>query len=318
MAERLDVTRQIQENNRKKRYHMSMDFFEVPLSLELFDVYQICDLACSSDFETLVHQQVCYEISYIVSGEGTFTRNGTSYAVTQNMIFVVNATDTHHVKSSKQNPLRYMCMGFTFRKDSRDYPKFEKLGSFLDNLKNPLTIDNYKIYNLFTLALDEISAPNFLSMEMFESYITQIVILTYRSLCDQPKLHYTNLLESDNTNPLVYAITNYIDANLVDIKNLTDITNVFDYSYGYLSKLFSQTMGMTLKDYYTKRRFEKAAEMLTHKTSINAISEVLHFSDASSFCKAFKQYYHISPKKYQLFTEGNMAAELPPEIMTAT
>jgi AraC-like DNA-binding protein len=77
-------------------------------------------------------------------------------------------------------------------------------------------------------------------------------------------------------------------------------------------------MGMTLKDYYTKRRFEKAAEMLTHKTSINAISEVLHFSDASSFCKAFKQYYHISPKKYQLFTEGNMAAELPPEIMTAT
>ena len=60
MAERLDVTRQIQENNRKKRYHMSMDFFEVPLSLELFDVYQICYLECSSDFETLVHQQVCY------------------------------------------------------------------------------------------------------------------------------------------------------------------------------------------------------------------------------------------------------------------
>lgn len=313
MAESIGVMQKIQENNQKKRYHMSMDFFETPLSLELFDVYQISDLACSSDFETLVHQQVCYEISYIVSGEGTFTRNGASYAVKPNMIFVVNAADTHHVKSSKHNPLRYMCLGFVFRKDSRDYPKFDKLCSFLDNLKNPLTIDNYKIYDLFTLALDEISAPNFLSMEMFESYITQIVILTYRSLCDQPRLHYTNLIEPDNTNPLIYAITNYIDANLVDIKNLADITNVFDYSYGYLSKLFSQTMGMTLKDYYTKRRFEKAAEMLTHKISINAISEILHFSDTSSFCKAFKQYYHISPKKYQQFIEKNMEAELPPQ-----
>lgn len=311
MEECFDLIQDSNANEKKKRYHMSVDFFDSPLSLELLDVYQICDLACSSDFETEIHQQVCYEISYIVSGEGTFTRNGVSYAVAPNMIFVVNATDVHHVKSSKQNPLRYMCLGFTFREGSRDYPKFEKLLYFLDNLKNPLAIDNYKIYDLFTLALDEISAPNFLSMEMFESYIMQIIILTYRSLCNQPRLHYTNLIEPDNTNPLIYAITNYIDANLTNVKNLADISNVFDYSYGYLSKLFSQTMGITIKEYYTQRRFEKAAEMLTQKMSINAISEVLHFSDTSSFCKAFKQYYHISPRKYQQFIEKNAGTVLP-------
>ena len=45
--------------------------------------------------------------------------------------------------------------------------------------------------------------------------------------------------------------------------------------------------------------------MLAQNISIASISEVLHFSDTSSFCKAFKQYYHISPRKYQLFIEKN-------------
>lgn len=305
MEEYAELIHESAANKQKKRYHMSVEFFDSPLNLDLFDVYQICDLACSSDYEVETHKQLCYEISYIVSGEGIFTRNGTSYAVSQNMIFVVNRRDIHHIKSSKHNPLRYMCLGFTFHTDSHSYPKFEKLCSFLDNLKNPLAIDNYKIYDLFTLALDEITAPNFLSMEIFETYILQIVILTYRSLCNQPRLYYANLIETNNTNPLVYAITNYIDANLTNIKNLADISNVFDYSYGYLSKLFSQIMGITIKDYYTQRRFEKAAEMLAQNISIASISEVLHFSDTSSFCKAFKQYYHISPRKYQLFIEKN-------------
>lgn len=295
----------------KKRYHMSVDFFDSPLSLELFDVYQICDLACSSDYEVPMHRQLCYEISYIVSGEGIFTRNKNSYAVSPNMIFIVNKKDIHHIKSSKDNPLRYMCLGFTFHAESPDYPKYEKLRAYFDNLKNPLAIDNYKIYDLFTLALDEISAPNFLSMEMFESYILQIIILTYRSLCNQPRLRYTNLIEEDNTNPLIYAITNYIDSNLTNIKNLSDISNVFDYSYGYLSKLFSQTMGITIKDYYTQRRFEKAAEMLAQNISISTISEILHFADTSSFCKAFKQYYHISPRKYAMFIEKNTGSSQP-------
>lgn len=289
----------------KKRYHMNVDFFSSPLTLDLFDVYQICDLACSSDYEFPKHKQLCYEISYIVSGEGTFFRSGSSYTVYPNMLFFVNDQDIHYIKSSKNNPLRYMCLGFTFHKDHPDFHKYEKLCSFFDNLKTPLTIDNYKTFELFTLALKEISAPDYLSMELFESYILQIIIHTYRNLCNQTCKPYTYFIETDNTNPLIYEITNYIDSNLTNIKKLTDISNVFDYSYGYLSKLFSQTMGITIKGYYTQRRFEKAVEMLSEDMSISSISEKLYFADVPSFCKAFKQYYHVSPKKYQSLIRKN-------------
>lgn len=294
---------------RKKRYHMNVDFFDSPLVLDLFDIYQICDLACSSDYEFPMHKQICYEISYIVSGEGTFFRNGSSYTVYPHMIFTVSKQDIHYIKSSKNNPLRYMCLGFTFHREHPNFHKYEKLCSFFDNLINPLVIDNYKTFELFTLALNEISAPDFLSMEMFETYILQIIIQTYRNHCNQTRTHYTSFIKTDATNPLIYEITNYIDTNLANIKKLSDLSNIFDYNYGYLSKIFSQTMGITIKGYYTQRRFEKAAEMLSEDMSITSISENLHFADVQSFCKAFKQYYHMSPKKYQLLITKNAVSK---------
>ena len=47
-------------------------------------------------------------------------------------------------------------------------------------------------------------------------------------------------------------------------------------------------MNLSIKDYYTQRRFETAAKMLAQDFTIARISQVLHFSDDSSFCKAFK------------------------------
>ncbi len=295
----------------KKRYHLNVDYFSSPLTLGLFNIYQISDLACSSDYEVPNHKQLCYEISYIVSGEGTFYVNGTAWPVKPNMVFFTGISDIHRIKSFRTNPLRYMCLGFTFREEHADYQKFEKLRSLFSSLKKPLAIDNYNIFTLFTLALNEISAPEYLAMEMFESYIRQIVIYTYRNLCNQPRNNYTTLLEMNNTMPLIYEITNYIDSNLTNIKKLSDISSVFDYSYGYLSKIFSQTMGITLKGYYTQRRFEKAAEMLSQDISISTITETLQFADKPSFCKAFKLYYHIAPKKYQQLTQKKNASSIP-------
>ena len=133
---------------------------------------------------------------------------------------------------------------------------------------------------------------------MLESYVRQIIIQTYRNFTSVNK-QKINLIDINDTNPLLYEITHYIDTNLTSIKKLSDIADVFDYSYAYLSRTFSQTMGISIRDYYTQRRLEKAAEMLTEQIAISAVSEKLQFADVPSFSKAFKAYYHVTPKKYQ-------------------
>lgn len=233
-----------------------------------------------------------------MSGEGIFYRNGKAYDVYPNMVFLVNDQDVHSIKSSKDSPLRFMCLGFAFHKDHPDYPKYAHLCSFFDNLQSPLIMDKNNLFNLFTLALSEVSSTDPLSTEMLESYVRQIIIQTYRDFTsvNKPKI---DLVDINDTNPLIYEIAHYIDTNLTSIKKLTDIADMFDYSYAYLSRIFSQTMGIPIRDYYSQRRLEKAAEMLSEELPISVVSERLQFADVPSFCKAFKLHYNVSPKKYQ-------------------
>ncbi|MBE5775363.1 MAG: AraC family transcriptional regulator [Clostridiales bacterium] len=282
----------------KKKYHKDANYETSPITLNLFSVYQICELACASDHTVPVHSQICHEISYIVSGEGEFMRNGKSYKVYPNMVFLVNDEDVHSVKSSKDSPLRFMCLGFAFHKNHPDFPKYAHVNSFFENLKTPLIMDKNNLFNLFSLALSEVTQTDALASEMLESYVRQIIIQTYRDFTNVSKQRI-DLVDVNDTNPLLYEISHYIDTNLTSITKLSDIADRFDYSYAYLSRIFSQTMGVTIRDYYSQRRLEKAAEMLSEDIPISVVSETLHFSDIPSFSKAFKAHYNMSPGKYQ-------------------
>jgi len=282
----------------KKRYHRDANYEAAPITLKLFSVYQICDLACASDHVVRIHHQICHEISYIVSGEGVFIRNGQSYEVRPGMLFLVNDDDVHSVRSSKDSPLRFMCLGFAFHKDHPDFEKYKPVEVFFNTLQNPIETDRNNLFNLFTLALDEVSATDALSAEMLEAYVRQIVIQTYRNYNTASKPKATPI-DINDTNPLIYDIAHYIDSHLMSIKKLSDIADVFDYSYAYLSRTFSQTMGISIRDYYSQRRLEMAAKMLREQIGISVVSEKLQFADVPSFCKAFKAYYQVTPKKYQ-------------------
>ena len=296
----------------KKRYHRDANYESSPITLNLFSVYQICDLACASDHVVRVHKQICHESSYIVSGEGVFFRNGKAYDVCPNMVFLVNDQDVHSIKSSKDSPLRFMSLGFAFHKDHPDFPKYAHICSFFENLQSPLIMDKNNLFNLFTLALSEVSNTDPLAEEMLEAYVRQIIIQTFRDFVNVNK-QQINLVDINDTNPLIYEIAHYIDTNLTHIKKLSDIANAFDYSYAYLSRIFSQTMGVPIRDYYAQRRLEKAAEMLSTDIAISAVSEKLQFADVPSFCKAFKAHYNVTPKKYQQMMIETLQASVDKE-----
>ena len=70
-----------------------------------------------------------------------------------------NDHDLHTVRSSKDDPLRYMCLGFSFCKEHPDFEKYLPLYNFFEHLENPIAEDHFKLFDCFTLALNEISAP---------------------------------------------------------------------------------------------------------------------------------------------------------------
>ena len=71
--------------------------------------------------------------------------------------------------------------------------------------------------------------------------------------------------------------------------------------------IFKRDTGITINDYITKIRMEKAIEMLKDPSvKLYDICYAVGYSDPSYFSKVFKKYTGLSPKQYkekQVLTE---------------
>jgi AraC-like DNA-binding protein len=73
-----------------------------------------------------------------------------------------------------------------------------------------------------------------------------------------------------------------------------------NYSYPYLSHVFSEEIGLTIKDYYKHKRFEKAMEWLKDSSlSITEIADKLQYKSIHAFSKAFHKDFGIPPIVYR-------------------
>ena len=288
----------------KKKFHVDNEFILNPKSYGQFYLHQISDLACSDDYEVPEHGHYGYEISFIVSGEGVFRRNGVDYTVSKNMLFLISKNDTHYIRSSKNDPMRYVCVCFSFNKSDPRYAQYIEIENFLDTFDYPIVMDTYDIYDTFVNMLNEMANLGSMSEELVIAYLSQIIIYTYRSFKRQKISKYFSSLQIDTTKQFIYEIISCIDCDLTNIHNLQEMSKKLGYSYAYMSSVFSKEMGETIKSYYTRRRFERALELLENGMSIAAVSEKLGFKTVNSFSRAFRSYYHYPPGEYLKTIKG--------------
>ena len=77
---------------------------------------------------------------------------------------------------------------------------------------------------------------------------------------------------------------------------LKELAAPFKYSEYYLSRKFSQEMGVGLKDYIRRQRLEQAKALLKDTDlEICEVSDRLRFCSPSYFSEQFKSEYGVSP-----------------------
>lgn len=266
----------------------------------MFRLLQIGDISCKSGYVGPPHQQICYEISYIVSGRGEFYINGIAHPVKKGDIVINTFDELHYTKSSVGDPLRFFYIGFIFREDYKSYANFKPVVEMFVSGQNRVFADKLNIHNIFINAFSEFINNSPMSAEVIESCIQQIVCYTYRDFLKNHKdvLYHQN--EPKRTSEeIVYDIVNYIDQNVTRLRKLTDISDYLGYCYPYLSARFSQEMGMTINEYTNQTRLKMAEKLLDGNDSITKISEVLGYDSIHSFSRVFKKYYHLSPSAYR-------------------
>ncbi len=114
-------------------------------------------------------------------------------------------------------------------------------------------------------------------------------------LTEEPK-------ESDPLgNKQIYSdIVDYIRRNLHRNIKINEIADSFGYSPKYLSHLFSEIRGMSLKQYIMSQKIETASFYLTDSDrNITEIAAEVGFSDVHNFSRTFKKMIGLTPTEYR-------------------
>ena len=105
---------------------------------------------------------------------------------------------------------------------------------------------------------------------------------------------------SDHTHYLIKKAYDYIEENFSKDVSLNEISEELNISSYYFSKLFKDETGEGFVEYLTKRRVEKAKEMLKDpEKSIKEVGCECGYSDPNYFSRIFKKATGMTPTEYK-------------------
>ena len=201
----------------------------------------------------------------------------------------------HKIVADDDSNFRYICIGFNPNAEYADIASFFKMRSeTISFIKN----DDGSIRRLTELLLNEFYMDDKEKNTMINLYLTQILISLFRIY--QGDISYMDKESTSTSNYAVYNTLRYIDREYMYITSVKSVAKELSYSECYLSHIFSEKVGMSIKEYVIKKKLQTAAQMLkTTNLSIGEISDYLNFSTQHTFRQAFKKVYLVSPTEYR-------------------
>lgn len=142
----------------------------------------------------------------------------------------------------------------------------------------------------------------YISNKAFESEdsLNHILDLYYR-LCSFASQKMKGKNQRTIAHVIEYIKENYSDSSL----SLVSISDRFNISYYYLSRMFKEETGSNFADYLNLYRMEKAQEFLSGgKVSIQNIAACVGYTNPNTFIRAFKKQYNITPGQFRKGTDN--------------
>ncbi len=222
-----------------------------------------------------------YELELIVSGNGTYTVDGTEYRIEPGSLFFLTPLDFHHVNIEGAELYNVMFLGnicnqATLQILTKKSPIFLKTSG-----KTRLLLEN-----LLTELCDNIEDNNF----------SEILLNTILAKLEK---------ETSNNEPVreLCAISKaelYILNNFRSDLNLEDVANEVAFAPTYFSRIFKEKKGQCFKKYLNNMRFEYAKKLLEHTDmTVMQVCTECGFNDYPNFIRRFKQHTTYYPSKYR-------------------
>jgi len=243
----------------------------------------------SNEFRRHVHNSLC--IGVVDRGTRIIRQEGTTTAIPENGLFVINPGIPHSCKSLEKEGHSYRIICVDVEVVAAVVSQVSERVGPVPHFRDVFFSDKElleKVRQFFSL---QRQSDSILEREsVLLSLITQLVL----SQADQPPI-------PSHVKPQRAAIgrvCEFIRANYAEVPSLDQLGRIAGLSPFHLHRVFVQQVGISPQDYLVQCRIDKARELLLEGHSIVSAALEVGFADQSHFTRFFNRVVGIPPGRY--------------------
>ena len=268
----------------------------------LNDNFKIFHIRDKKDIKFEYHHHDFSKIVILIDGDLTYYIEGKAYILKPWDILFVNKNEIH---KPVVNPNKYYERIVIWLN-----PDFmAKYAQGNNNLLKCFEVAIKNNYNLLRLNMKSIdiiknliqdiqncnNSNEFGSEILKESLFVQLMVLMNRLFLNSDKNRDIEDIQYDKT---IEGVLNYINSNLENDLSIDTIASEFFVSKYYLMRKFKNQIGSSIHNYVVQKRLILARSLISDGLSMSSVCSRCGFNDYSSFVRAFKKVYGVSPSNY--------------------
>lgn len=247
------------------------------------------------------HSHDYYEFYFFLEGDISMHINKKTYHLQENDVIIIPPNTSHYLTNNNEK-IPYRRFVFWISEDF--YQQFASLSSDFTYVIDQAIQHKQYVYHNSTVNFNAIQAKLFRLFE--EMRFTRFGKVTKIRLCIEDLILHINRMAYENTHSnepvkqrsLAVNLIQHIENHLHDDLSLDHLSEVFYVSKYHISHVFKETFGISIHQFITKKRLERCKDGLLAGLDVTKNYHLIGFKDYSSFYRAFKKEYGLSPKDF--------------------
>ncbi|MCL2362234.1 MAG: AraC family transcriptional regulator [Defluviitaleaceae bacterium] len=237
------------------------------------------------------------EIIYIVSGEATFTIDGTCYKARDGDLVIINNGLEHEEHYSGQSLVHYYYCGL-----NNIHVHGLKENCLIPDSISPIVstgTDRDYIHNLLNQLFIE-GYNRRMGYDIICTHLVSVLTICILRMVNKHISHSHENMKLTTSMTLAEKAKKLIDANFTKDFTVESLADNFHVHPSYLAHVFKENIGTPPMRYQMVRRMDEAKRLLSCTSlKVHVIAKMVGFDNTNHFYNQFKKSIGVSPNGYR-------------------